>query len=256
MKQRDELKTKRRNRRKRRKTALLVFLLLVAVGLLFGLSVTVFFPIKHIEVQGSSFYTAETVAEATEIKVKDNLLLVNEEKILSKVQNKLPFVDNIKITRKFPDTLKITVTDASELYCYKINEIYYSSDKKGRVLKEYTEKPDGLIYVEAEAKISAEKIKKITHSDENVQKVIDAVSNTADSFPFKADYIDLTDIHSVKLSFDNRLTAELGDTSYINEKLQLLITMMESKTENDSGTFRLDMWTPENHKGSYFENGN
>lgn len=256
MKQRDEIKRKRKSRRKRRKITLLVFLSLLAVGLLFGLSITVFFPIKNIEVQGSNIYSAEAIAKASGIKNKDNLLLLNQEKIMTAVQNELPFVDNIKLTRKFPSTVKLTVTDATEFYCYKINDIYYSADKMGRVLKEYTDKPADIIYVEAQAELSDDKIKKIIIKDEKIQTVIDALSSNADRFKFKADYIDFTDIHSIKISFDDRFTAELGDSSYANDKILLLTSMMESKTENDSGTFRLDMWTPENHKGSYFKNDN
>lgn len=256
MKQRDVVKTKRRNRRKRKKAVLLAFLCLVAAGLLFGLSVTVFFPIKHIQVAGSIFYSEEEILAATKLTEKDNLILVNDEKILTNVQSSLPFVDNIKLKRKFPDTLKITVVDASELLCYKINETFYSVDKKGRVLKEYTGQPEGLIYVACEAKIVDEGIKKITVSDENTENVISALSQNAESFPVAADYIDLTDMHAIKVSFDNRFTAELGDASYINDKLLLLISMMKTKGENDSGTFRLDMWTPENHTGSYFKNEN
>lgn len=253
MAKRDEIKAKRRNRRKRRKAVFLFFFTLIAAGLLFGLSITVFFPIKHIEITGSNLYTAEEIESVSGISIKDNLFMVNESKTLELIQKQLTFVDSIKITKKFPDTIKINVNDSTETYLYKVDEIYYSVDKKGRILKEYTEQPNTFTYVEAESKVSGKEIKKIVIPDEKTDEVMQIINKYVDDFKYKPDYIDLSDIRAIKIGFDTRFTAELGDSSYINEKIMLLVEMMETKGQEDSGTFRLDMWTPENHKGSYFE---
>ncbi|MBE6728812.1 MAG: FtsQ-type POTRA domain-containing protein [Ruminococcaceae bacterium] len=250
----DVEKAKRKNKKKRRKAALLILLSVVALALVIGLSVTVFFPVKNIIILGSTFYDSETVLKASGISENDNLLLISEEKIFDKIQKELAFVDSIEIKRKLPDTLKITVNDAKEIFCYKINEAFYSTDKNGRVLKEYSACPSGVIYVECTATLENKDINKISLSDPKAVSVINEIGANAYKFSVMPSYIDLTDMYGIRMGIDSRFTVEFGESVYFKEKLLLLFEMMETKSENDSGVFRLDMYNPDNPRGSYFKN--
>jgi cell division protein FtsQ len=112
MNQQDVVKMKRKNKKKAKKIIMLIFLVLIALGLLFTLSVTVFFPVKSVEIEGNSYYTSEEIKKAVDINKKDNLLIINKEKVLNDLQKQLPFVDDIKINKKLPGAVKITVTEA------------------------------------------------------------------------------------------------------------------------------------------------
>ena len=80
--QKEVKKHRRTSKRVKRKRIFLTVFIIFALALLCGLSLTVFFPIKHLKISGSELYDAETLARATDIKTSDNLLLANELSIL------------------------------------------------------------------------------------------------------------------------------------------------------------------------------
>ncbi len=247
---------KRGSKRRRKKKLLLLFFMLLAIGLLCTLSLTVFFPVENIEITQSSYYSTEQIEAALGIKKGDNLLVISEKSVLENIQQQLPFVDNIKLTKKLPDTVSVKVSDAQELCCYSIDGAFYSTDKKGRVLGEYYELPENLLYIEGKAVISQDKIRKVKMETQQHSETVEQIIKAVENLSLKTEYIDVTDLYEVRLGIDDRFTVELGEAVYIEEKLALLIKMLESKTQEDSGVFRLDMWNPDNPKGSYFENDN
>lgn len=253
MNQQDVVKMKRKNKKKAKKIIMLIFLVLIALGLLFTLSVTVFFPVKSVEIEGNSYYTSEEIKKAVDINKKDNLLIINEEKVLNDLQKQLPFVDDIKINKKLPGAVKITVTEAKEKYCYKIGDTYYSADKNNRVLGEYNDKPRELIFVEINAEIVGEQIKTVQMPNKNTYEIFKTLQTAMDSFSYKVDYIDISNLQDIKIGVEERFTIEIGSSVYIEDKINLLREMLKTKGENDSGTFVLDKWSPENPTASYFK---
>ncbi len=233
-----------------------MFLVVLAIGLLCTLSLTVFFPVKNIEITESNFYSYDQIKEASQIKYEDNLLILSEKNILENIQQELPFVDSIELIKKLPDTVTIEISDAEEFFCYSINGAYYSTDKNGRVLKEYYELPQGVLYVEGKASLKGEKIKTVELETRQHSDVIKTLTKGIEKLTLKTDFLDVSNLYEIKMEIGERFTVELGEAVYLEEKLALLSKMLESKSEEDTGVFRLDMWNPENPKGSYFENDN
>ncbi len=112
----DEFLRKRKERqkraRKRRLIAWFIFfvIMLLTVGVI--LSLTVLFPIKSLSFKGSEIYTAEQLEAVSGIDIGDNIFNISQKSTLNKLKAELPFVENIKIERILPDTLKVTVSDA------------------------------------------------------------------------------------------------------------------------------------------------
>ena len=244
------------SKRRRKKKLLLLFFMVLAVGLLCTLSLTVFFPVKNIEITESNFYSYDQIKEASGIKPDDNLLILRENNVLESIQQQLPFVDSIELIKKLPDTVKIKVMDAEEAFCFLINGAYYSTDKNGRVLRDYYELPQGTLFVEGNATLTGEKIKTVELETHQHSELIKTLTTGIEKLPLKAEYLDVSNLYEIKMEIDGRFTVELGEAVYLEEKLALLSKMLDSKSEEDTGVFRLDMWNPENPKGSYFENDN
>lgn len=103
---------RKRKRRKRRYTLyyIMLFLFMVIVGCV--LSVTVFFNIQNIEVEGSEIYAAEEIIAAGEVQTGDNLFRISTAHIEDAIRDKLVYVDAVQVSRSFPEGLRITVTDA------------------------------------------------------------------------------------------------------------------------------------------------
>ena len=246
------VKKRKVNRRKRKKKAVLIVFLLFAVIMLCGLSLTVFFPVKEISTSGSNLYSAEEIIAHCGIEAEENLLRISENSVLSSLQEKLPFVDSVKITKRLPGKVKITVTDAAEIYVFKVDDIYYSADDEGRALKNYAEKPENLLFIDCKAQINDDSVTYITFEDQRIEEIIKFVTKQTENFTLKADYLNLTDLYAIEMSFDSRFTVNFGEFTYFEEKLAHFLKMLEEEDfANSSGTVNLSQYTPQNPKAFF-----
>ena len=106
----------RRNRRRRRRNrgrfGFLYKVLSAAVivaAIMAGCAV--FFRVENIEVNGQSAYTAEQIIGAAEVEQGDNLFAVNKFKVMRQIISRLPYVDEISVSRRLPNTLVINVVE-------------------------------------------------------------------------------------------------------------------------------------------------
>lgn len=86
----------------------------VVLALTFGLSI--FFKVEHITVSGAVKYDPWTVKEASGIEIGDNLLSFGESKASAKIKIALPYVDQVRIGIKLPDTVNIEIKEFDMLY--------------------------------------------------------------------------------------------------------------------------------------------
>jgi len=86
----------------------------VVLALIFGISI--FFKVDEVTVSGNEKYEIQAVAEASGIRMGDNLLGLNKAKIASSIIAKLPYVDRVRIGIKLPDTVKIEVIELDVVY--------------------------------------------------------------------------------------------------------------------------------------------
>ncbi len=111
-------KSRRRNKVRKRisRTTLKRILIMVGVALALILSMIIFFRVRHIEVQGSSYYQPEEIINAAGVEEGDNLLIISRGDIAGNVMAKLPYVASVRVTRQLPDTVMITVTEYEATY--------------------------------------------------------------------------------------------------------------------------------------------
>lgn len=255
MSRNDNVKKRKVNKRRRKKKAILFVFLVFCLALLCGLSLTVFFPVEKVTASGSELYSSEQIVNASGITAGENLLRLSEKDVLLSLQSVYPFVDSIKLTKKLPDTVNISVTEASQIFAYKIGETYYSTDDEGRVLKSYTEKPEDMLFIDCAAKLNEGNITYIAYDNENTGEIIDFVSKRINEFSLKADYLDLTDLYAVQMSFDSRFIVNFGEFTYFDEKLAHFLKMLQDQEFSGSaGTVNLSQYSPENPKAFFVKN--
>ena len=86
----------------------------VVLALTFGLSI--FFKVEHINVAGAVKYDPWTVKTASGIELGDNLLTFGESKACARIKIALPYVDQVRIGIKLPDTVNIEIKEFDMLY--------------------------------------------------------------------------------------------------------------------------------------------
>ena len=83
---------------------------LVICGCLIA-ALTLFFRVDVIEISGEHRYTAREIQDASGIQVGDNLLLLNKYGASSGIAEQLPYIEEIRIHKELPDTLRIEVEE-------------------------------------------------------------------------------------------------------------------------------------------------
>ena len=87
----------------------LLSILIICTAIIVAL--TLFFRVDTIVVSGQERYTSQEIQDATGIAQGDNLFLLNKYDVAQNIVKALPYVEEIRISRKLPDTLLIEVRE-------------------------------------------------------------------------------------------------------------------------------------------------
>ena len=106
-------KRRNSNRRHRRGgSGFLYKLLSVAViCVVIVTALTFFFRVDEIVVTGEELYTADEIRKATGVEIGENLFLLNRSDVAQRIMDRLPYIEEIRINPKAPDTLFIEVRE-------------------------------------------------------------------------------------------------------------------------------------------------
>ncbi len=134
-------KTKRRNKTKKRisREALRRILIMGGIALAVVLSMVIFFRVRHIEVRGGSYYTADEIIAAAGTEVGDNLLIVSRGDIAGNIMAQCPYVASVRVTRQLPDTVIIHIDEYDATYAVRDGEgEYYLITADGKATEKIT----------------------------------------------------------------------------------------------------------------------
>ena len=92
----------------------------VVVALLVGL--TIFFKVQNVVVTGNGKYTAETVIAASGIETGENLLTFGKSRAAGRILAELPYVDQVQIGIKLPNTVNIDIVELEVSYAIRSTE--------------------------------------------------------------------------------------------------------------------------------------
>lgn len=237
---RDEVRSinkKKMSRRRKLKKHILTVLLAVAVmcvGIV--LIFSLFFRINTITISGDRVYSDKMVVEKSGIEAGKNLFRVNEKKVSEKLSEELPYIKEITVERKMPDTLIINVTATREAAAVTtangfvlIDETGKVIDKNASILKENVAVLKGVKLNEYEegAIVSFTDEKKT----ETFLKLLEAIKKSRLELLTE---IDLKNINDIKIKYDDRITFEVGSLINIETKLARGVAALEKENEINS----------------------
>lgn len=233
--------------KKKKKTAAIVFtsLVLILIAVFCVLSLTVFFKIEKIEIKGSTNYTDDEIIDVLTVKTGDNLIRVSTDDISEKLQYDLPFISSVKIERKFPSTLKITLTETEESIYITNGKKGFSCDKNGKILKTYHgAASEELIPFTVSNTAQIEPGHKIVFKNNREEELFYLFADFLKSGKFKVNFVNISDPFDSYVKIEDRIIVKFGSSSYFEEKLSYLISGYPKLSENSSGIFDLSAWTP------------
>lgn len=101
---------------------LLELAVVVAVVVAIVLGLSVFFKVEHVVVYGNHAYSAWTVQEASGIEGGENLLTFGRPRACGKIITALPYVEDVRIGIKLPDTVNIYITEHDVAYAISTDD--------------------------------------------------------------------------------------------------------------------------------------
>ena len=106
--------------------------LIACAALIFLMSI--FFRVKTVEVRGNSYYTAEEVELASGVVEGDNLFFINRFSVVSRIFTRLPYVEDVSLTRYLPNKVVIEISECQALACVSYEGQSWVIDRNCRML--------------------------------------------------------------------------------------------------------------------------
>lgn len=229
-------RTNARRRRNRRKKIIIravlgSFFILAAIVLVLAL----FFNINQITVSGDDVYSDADITEASDVKIGDNLIFVSAKKINRKITEALPYVGSVKIKRRLPASLEISVTKTEARFAVMSDGAYALLDGGGKVLEKGLSFVGENITVANLGKItSADAGKTIVLEDGQIfEKLIKLEEACEEAGITGITSVDITNIYDIKLVYQGRITLILGDTDGANLTHKLALAREAIKTQDE-----------------------
>jgi len=127
----------------RRRVAVGLALLALVVGLAWGVTVSPFLTIDHVVVTGTHRLTAAQVDAAGGIHRGDSMFWFRPGQAATAIRA-LPFVARARVTRSWPHTVRVAVTEREPVAWFAQAGATFTTDATGRVLERVASAPAGL----------------------------------------------------------------------------------------------------------------
>lgn len=226
----------------------LVTVLAVVLALLFGMSI--FFKVEVVLISGTDKYDPVQIQDASGIKIGENLLTLNKQRISANIHNKLPYIDSVQIGRKLPGTVVIHVTELNVTYAIQDQAgNYWLLNNSGRVVDKSTatqaQEMTNILGVKlANPQIGADAVAfepqtgdtALLASDQ-LKIALSVIANMEQNGFIGGDAItkvDVTNVGNIELSYQNRILIKLGDSSRLGEKFSALSGTIAQMGDHES----------------------
>lgn len=232
------VKKKRRLKKKFRVAFTAVGLIFLIAIIVLVLCLTVFFKIETVTVKGTKKYTSQQITSVLPIEKGKNLFTIDKKSSATKVEENLPYVYDVEITRKLPSTVVVNITEVSSVYYVKnSNDTYTYFDDNFKILEaDVKSAPKKGIEVKKAAFESAVPGKTATLTNKDLVNDIKALMQCVSDLKLKK----ITAIYSESLVtnymiYDNRITIKLGETKDIQDKIFTALAAIEKLDDSNPG---------------------
>ncbi len=241
------MERKRSNRRRRRGRFSFLwnpFCAAVAIAAMI-LALTFFFRMEHIEIIGTARYSEQEVLEASGLQTGGNLYFVNKFEVKRLLFERLPYLDEIRINRKLPDTLCIEVRECAAESAVRDGDGFWLLNGSGKVLEKTASLPDSCVLIRGAELIEPAATKQADFGEAFAYRVgvVLTLLREAELRGMRGRIVsvDLSDETALNMEYLYRFTVRIPWTSDVGYKLDTLETVANYLENNETG--RIDLMT-------------
>ncbi len=231
-------KKKIKRKRKAERLALLSALALVVMSIGVVLVLALFFKVETITIKGDKVYADKEVILQSGIETGDSLIRLKESKINDILTKKLPYVGEITLEKKLPDTLIINVTATREVVAFQSGAGFVLVDVEGKVLDE-----NASMLRDNVAVVNGVKVKSITEgemielsdakSTESFLQLLTAIKNSKIELLTE---ITLTKNGNWEMRYDDRITIKIPSGENLETELKRAVEVLNTENERNPYT--------------------
>lgn len=237
-------RTNRRRRRGRFAFLLKLFAILVTIAAMVW-AAALFFRMDHIVVSGNARYSEEEVIAASGLKVGGNLYFLNKYDVKEQIFAQLPYVEEIKINRKLPDTLLIELRECVAAAGVRSEDSIWLISEQGKLLEKVAAIPAGCPAVNGVLLTDPVATKPADFGGEAAYRVGVVLTLLRESGErnMRADIgeIDMSNDTSLTFTYLGRFTVNMPWTADVSYKLESLAMVVDYLENNETG--RIDLMT-------------
>lgn len=233
---RRELTKQEKKRRKRKKRIKFLFKFILGIGLISGGTVfaltSPIFNIKDIKVSNNTQVPSDTIISLSELKTEENIFKFYKGTVMDKIKEN-PYIENVKIHRKIPNTVEIEVEERTAKYSVDYLGKYVYINTQGYLL-EISEDSKGLPIIQGitTKEEEVEPGRRLNNEDltrlEDVIKIINSANeNGLDGKVTSIDISNKND-YSIYLS-EEKKKVHLGENSNLSNKMLYVLAMIEQE---------------------------
>ena len=194
------------------------------------LSMTVFFNITTINASGSNVYSSEQILAAVDVRNGDNLLRLNIGRLEERALEQLTSAESVEISRHFPDSLDITVTDGEPSMQIETGGVFYQFTASGRLIgQSQTAVVDAQVVVgpDPSGLNIGQYLSDLTEEQQASFSTWRTVSELIDKYEIHdISAMDLSDDMQLKIFYQNRLEVDMGPLVDMDAKVAALKTIL------------------------------
>ena len=214
-----------------------VIFFLIVIGLIFVMSVI--FRVNTIEVIGNEHYTKEEIISAVDIEEGDNLFFFDRFAAISRVFAKLPYVEEVFVSRSLPDKVTIELKESKALAYLIVGDEKWTLDQKCKVLGKAAEgETQWLIAVTGinpGTLLIGEQLT-VTDYDDIVPYLSEVLTQIEDrNLVGDIRSIDFSNRNSVKFDYTDKYSVILGDAYKVEYKFGMFLAAIEQLKPGDYG---------------------
>lgn len=216
----------------------LVFIIII-IALIFLMSII--FRISVINIYGNQHYTKDEIINAVDIEEGDNLFFFDRFAAVSRVFAKLPYVEEVSVSRHLPNRVDITISESRAMAYLRVGDEEWTMDHKCKILGKVAEG-------EAETLIPIYGIEPGTLL---IGEILTTSSGETDTVSFLAEVLeqiqdrgmtqnvrnlDFSNTNHVEFDYTDKYHIVIGDSYKVDYKFGMVFSAVSQLLDGDIGT--------------------